>query len=90
MDILVICNKCDAVLMECLPVIKPVKTKGGSDWHFVHSYSNPECLLEICYYLRCGGQCCGTIPVTIYCDSGSDAGKFLVPVPNPKLDPEHI
>jgi hypothetical protein len=29
-DILVICSKFDAVLVECLPVIKPIKIKGGS------------------------------------------------------------
>ncbi len=69
--ILVICDKCDAVLMEWLPVIESVKTKCGSDRHFVHSFLNPECLLEINYCLPCG-QCCGTVPVTIHCDSGSD------------------
>ncbi len=87
--ILVIYNKCDAVLMECLPVIKPFKTTGGSDLHLAHSYLNPECLLEINYYLRCG-QCCGTVPVMIYCDSGSDVGKLSVLVPNQKPDSDHM
>jgi hypothetical protein len=49
--IFVICNKFDAVLLEWLPVIKPVRTKGGSDWPFARSYSNALRLLEINFFV---------------------------------------